>query len=90
MYYLHFNKASIYIPIPHTSSHTQKNISKNSCNVFFLFNNQVIGSAGAGKSCLLHQFIEGRFKEDSSHTIVSRVIVAQCLTATLYSFRIIF
>ena len=29
----------------------------------------MIGSAGTGKSCLLHQFIEGQFKEDSSHTI---------------------
>ena len=36
----------------------------------YLFKFLVIGSAGAGKSCLLHQFIEGRFKEDSSHTIV--------------------
>uniref|UniRef100_A0A8C6NSA3 RAB4B, member RAS oncogene family n=1 Tax=Nothobranchius furzeri TaxID=105023 RepID=A0A8C6NSA3_NOTFU len=29
----------------------------------------VIGSAGAGKSCLLHQFIENKFKQDSNHTI---------------------
>merc|ERR1712051_286232 len=35
----------------------------------YLFKFLVIGSAGIGKSCLLHQFIEGRFKEDSSHTI---------------------
>lgn len=35
----------------------------------YLFKFLVIGSAGTGKSCLLHQFIEGRFKEDSSHTI---------------------
>lgn len=35
----------------------------------YLFKFLVIGSAGAGKSCLLHQFIEGRFKDDSSHTI---------------------
>uniref|UniRef100_A0A8C8JKN6 Ras-related protein Rab-4B n=1 Tax=Oncorhynchus tshawytscha TaxID=74940 RepID=A0A8C8JKN6_ONCTS len=33
--------------------------------VYFL----VIGSAGAGKSCLLHQFIETKFKQDSNHTI---------------------
>uniref|UniRef100_A0AAQ4R1P8 RAB4B, member RAS oncogene family n=1 Tax=Gasterosteus aculeatus aculeatus TaxID=481459 RepID=A0AAQ4R1P8_GASAC len=32
---------------------------------FFL----VIGSAGTGKSCLLHQFIENKFKQDSNHTI---------------------
>jgi len=38
----------------------------------YLFKFLVIGSAGAGKSCLLHQFIEGRFKEDSSHTIVRK------------------
>jgi len=35
----------------------------------FLFKFLVIGSAGTGKSCLLHQFIESRFKDDSSHTI---------------------
>ena len=35
----------------------------------YLFKFLVIGSAGTGKSCLLHQFIEGTFKEDSSHTI---------------------
>jgi len=35
----------------------------------YLFKFLVIGSAGTGKSCLLHQFIEGQFKEDSSHTI---------------------
>uniref|UniRef100_A0A673W112 RAB4B, member RAS oncogene family n=1 Tax=Salmo trutta TaxID=8032 RepID=A0A673W112_SALTR len=29
----------------------------------------VIGSAGTGKSCLLHQFIETKFKQDSNHTI---------------------
>ncbi len=35
----------------------------------YLFKFLVIGSAGTGKSCLLHQFIEGRFKEESGHTI---------------------
>uniref|UniRef100_A0A8C7RCC0 RAB4B, member RAS oncogene family n=1 Tax=Oncorhynchus mykiss TaxID=8022 RepID=A0A8C7RCC0_ONCMY len=35
----------------------------------FLFKFLVIGSAGAGKSCLLHQFIETKFKQDSNHTI---------------------
>jgi len=35
----------------------------------YLFKFLVIGSAGTGKSCLLHQFIEGQFKEDSAHTI---------------------
>ena len=35
----------------------------------YLFKFLIIGSAGTGKSCLLHQFIEGRYKEDSSHTI---------------------
>ncbi|XP_044740484.1 ras-related protein Rab-4B [Chrysoperla carnea] len=35
----------------------------------YLFKFLVIGNAGAGKSCLLHQFIENKFKEDSSHTI---------------------
>uniref|UniRef100_A0A8C3UR35 RAB4B protein n=1 Tax=Catharus ustulatus TaxID=91951 RepID=A0A8C3UR35_CATUS len=29
----------------------------------------VIGSAGTGKSCLLHHFIESKFKQDSNHTI---------------------
>ncbi|XP_026543529.1 ras-related protein Rab-4B [Pseudonaja textilis] len=35
----------------------------------FLFKFLVIGSAGTGKSCLLHQFIESKFKQDSNHTI---------------------
>ncbi|KAM8769722.1 ras-related protein Rab-4B isoform X1 [Acanthopagrus latus] len=35
----------------------------------FLFKFLVIGSAGTGKSCLLHQFIENKFKQDSNHTI---------------------
>lgn len=35
----------------------------------FLFKFLVIGSAGTGKSCLLHQFIENKFKADSNHTI---------------------
>lgn len=35
----------------------------------FLFKFLIIGSAGTGKSCLLHQFIENKFRQDSSHTI---------------------
>jgi len=35
----------------------------------YLFKFLVIGSAGTGKSCLLHQFISSSFKDDSSHTI---------------------
>uniref|UniRef100_A0A1B6BX20 small monomeric GTPase n=1 Tax=Clastoptera arizonana TaxID=38151 RepID=A0A1B6BX20_9HEMI len=35
----------------------------------YLFKFLVIGSAGSGKSCILHQFIESKFKSDSSHTI---------------------
>eukprot|EP00055_Hartaetosiga_balthica_P000024 m.135471 g.135471 ORF g.135471 m.135471 type:complete len:210 (+) comp10032_c0_seq1:278-907(+) len=35
----------------------------------FLFKFLVIGNANTGKSCLLHQFIENKFKQDSSHTI---------------------
>ncbi|CAL4165428.1 unnamed protein product, partial [Meganyctiphanes norvegica] len=35
----------------------------------FLFKFLVIGSAGTGKSCLLHHFIEGKFKAESNHTI---------------------
>ncbi|KAG8230604.1 hypothetical protein J437_LFUL004517 [Ladona fulva] len=35
----------------------------------FLFKFLMTGSAGTGKSCLLHQFMENKFKEDSSHTI---------------------
>lgn len=35
----------------------------------FLFKFLVIGSAGTGKSCILHQFIENKFRQDSSHTI---------------------
>nr|XP_025040854.1 ras-related protein Rab-4B [Pelodiscus sinensis] len=39
------------------------------CSPDFLFKFLVIGSAGTGKSCLLHQFIESKFKQDSNHTI---------------------
>ncbi|XP_073416325.1 ras-related protein Rab-4A isoform X4 [Dendrobates tinctorius] len=39
------------------------------CLKHFLFKFLVIGNAGTGKSCLLHQFIEKKFKEDSNHTI---------------------
>jgi len=35
----------------------------------YLFKFIVIGDTGTGKSCLLHQFIENRFKKSSSHTI---------------------
>ncbi|EDQ90906.1 uncharacterized protein MONBRDRAFT_18358 [Monosiga brevicollis MX1] len=35
----------------------------------FLFKFLVIGNASTGKSCLLHQFIESKFKSESSHTI---------------------
>ncbi|XP_070571397.1 ras-related protein Rab-4B isoform X3 [Ptychodera flava] len=35
----------------------------------FLFKFLVIGSAGTGKSCILHQFIENKFKQESNHTI---------------------
>lgn len=35
----------------------------------YLFKFLVIGNAGVGKSCLLHQFIEQKFKQDSNHTI---------------------
>ncbi|KAG0428448.1 hypothetical protein HPB47_024580, partial [Ixodes persulcatus] len=37
--------------------------------VDYLFKFLVIGSAGTGKSCLLHQFIENKFKAESNHTI---------------------
>jgi len=35
----------------------------------YLFKFIIIGDAGAGKSCLLHQFIENKFKKGTSHTI---------------------
>lgn len=35
----------------------------------YLFKFLIIGSAGVGKSCILHQFIDHKFKPDSSHTI---------------------
>ncbi|CAM5129236.1 unnamed protein product [Natator depressus] len=41
----------------------------NGHGIDFLFKFLVIGSAGTGKSCLLHQFIENKFKQDSNHTI---------------------
>ena len=35
----------------------------------YIFKFIIIGDAGAGKSCILHQFIEGKHKKSSSHTI---------------------
>lgn len=35
----------------------------------YLFKFLIIGRAGVGKSCILHQFIENKFKEDTTHTI---------------------
>eukprot|EP01122_Echinamoeba_exundans_P013023 TRINITY_DN5617_c0_g1_i1.p1 TRINITY_DN5617_c0_g1~~TRINITY_DN5617_c0_g1_i1.p1 ORF type:complete len:248 (+),score=40.37 TRINITY_DN5617_c0_g1_i1:89-745(+) len=35
----------------------------------FLFKFIVIGDAAVGKSCILHRFIEAKFRTDSSHTI---------------------
>eukprot|EP01104_Vermistella_antarctica_P009918 TRINITY_DN2608_c0_g1_i1.p1 TRINITY_DN2608_c0_g1~~TRINITY_DN2608_c0_g1_i1.p1 ORF type:complete len:213 (+),score=50.54 TRINITY_DN2608_c0_g1_i1:187-825(+) len=34
-----------------------------------LFKFIIIGSAGVGKSCILHRFIENKFKQESTHTI---------------------
>lgn len=35
----------------------------------YLFKFLIIGRAGVGKSCILHQFIENKFKENTTHTI---------------------
>jgi len=35
----------------------------------YLFKFIIIGDAATGKSCLLHRFIEDKFKKDSTHTI---------------------
>jgi small GTP-binding protein len=35
----------------------------------YIFKFIIIGDAGVGKSCILHQFIEGKHKKSSSHTI---------------------
>eukprot|EP00033_Pygsuia_biforma_P002237 GCRY01002477.1.p1 GENE.GCRY01002477.1~~GCRY01002477.1.p1 ORF type:complete len:212 (-),score=37.61 GCRY01002477.1:769-1404(-) len=35
----------------------------------YLFKFICIGNSGVGKSCILHQFIDKKFKEDSTHTI---------------------
>uniref|UniRef100_A0A5F4VY60 RAB4A, member RAS oncogene family n=1 Tax=Callithrix jacchus TaxID=9483 RepID=A0A5F4VY60_CALJA len=35
----------------------------------FFFKFLVIGNAGTGTSCLLHQFIEEKFKDDSNHIV---------------------
>ena len=35
----------------------------------FLLKFLIIGDAGSGKSCILHSFIENKFKAGSSHTI---------------------
>ncbi|CBZ53185.1 putative Ras family domain-containing protein [Neospora caninum Liverpool] len=43
--------------------------SKDKDHYDYLFKFIIIGDAGAGKSCLLHQFIENKFKKGCSHTI---------------------
>eukprot|EP00123_Amoebidium_parasiticum_P019549 comp26668_c0_seq1/m.47114 comp26668_c0_seq1/g.47114 ORF comp26668_c0_seq1/g.47114 comp26668_c0_seq1/m.47114 type:complete len:214 (-) comp26668_c0_seq1:39-680(-) len=35
----------------------------------WLFKYLLIGNASTGKSCILHQFVEGKFKGDCAHTI---------------------
>eukprot|EP01105_Mastigella_eilhardi_P004245 TRINITY_DN1564_c0_g1_i1.p2 TRINITY_DN1564_c0_g1~~TRINITY_DN1564_c0_g1_i1.p2 ORF type:complete len:108 (+),score=8.34 TRINITY_DN1564_c0_g1_i1:37-360(+) len=35
----------------------------------FLFKFIVIGDTNTGKSCILHRFLENKFKKDSGHTI---------------------
>lgn len=35
----------------------------------YLFKFLIIGRTGVGKSCILHRFIENKFKEDTTHTI---------------------
>jgi len=35
----------------------------------YLFKFIIIGDAATGKSCLLHRFIDNKFKENSAHTI---------------------
>ncbi|KHN75286.1 Ras-related protein Rab-4B [Toxocara canis] len=38
-------------------------------NYNYLLKFLIIGNAGTGKSCIMHQFIENKFKADSAHTI---------------------
>ncbi|XP_003379538.1 GTP-binding protein yptV4 [Trichinella spiralis] len=35
----------------------------------YLFKFLIIGNSGTGKSCVLHQFLENKFKQDTAHTI---------------------
>ncbi|RNA03820.1 ras-related Rab-4B, partial [Brachionus plicatilis] len=35
----------------------------------YLFKFLIIGRTGVGKSCILHRFVENKFKEDTTHTI---------------------
>jgi Ras-related protein Rab-4B len=50
-------------------TNTLLNFTQMSESYDFLFKFLVIGNANTGKSCLLHQFIENKFKSESSHTI---------------------
>ena len=52
----------------------------------YLFKFLVIGSAGTGKSCILHQFIGNTFKEDSSHTIGCYYLFS-CITDLYISYH---
>ncbi|KRZ10055.1 Ras-related protein Rab-4B [Trichinella zimbabwensis] len=42
----------------------------NVCDISdYLFKFLIIGNSGTGKSCVLHQFLENKFKQDTAHTI---------------------
>ncbi|EMP24838.1 Ras-related protein Rab-4B [Chelonia mydas] len=61
--------ALLFVNLPSPLPHVRGSQSCLFCSSDFLFKFLVIGSAGTGKSCLLHQFIENKFKQDSNHTI---------------------
>ncbi|MGH0114909.1 UNVERIFIED_CONTAM: hypothetical protein FKN15_065833 [Acipenser sinensis] len=56
-------------PVYHSFLYEKQDYTDQNALDYFLFKFLVIGSAGTGKSCLLHQFIENKFKQDSNHTI---------------------
>ncbi|CAM2710519.1 unnamed protein product [Rotaria socialis] len=44
-------------------------MTQSSESMDYLFKFLIIGNASTGKSCILHQFLENKFKNDSAHTI---------------------
>ena len=59
----------VFFPLRKFKSMTNDSAAASDEKCDFIFKFIIIGDAGVGKSCILHQFIEGKQKKSSSHTI---------------------